>query len=115
MTLYEGREEEGAECHERVHHVEPRGHGGRVVVLTAHMESSWTSAVVLGTLPGHESEVDVDDFISSGAGDLVISSRQRRIAVAEYYNGIEFGTGKPFKIFQNRNTLKNLLNTSKPS
>ena len=87
-------------------------------MLTAHMESSWTSAVVLGTLPGHESEVDVDDFISSGAGDLVISSRQRRIAVAEYCIGVEFGffiTGKPFKIFQNRNTLKNLLNTSKPS
>ena len=111
MTLYEGRKEEEGECHERVHHVEPRGHGGRVVVLTAHMESSWTSAVVLGTLPGHESEVDVDDFISSGAGDLVISSRQGRIAVAEYYR-IEFATGKPFKIFQN-STLHQ--NTSKPS
>ena len=59
-----------------------RGGGGRrAVALAANMESSRTSAVVNIALPGVEGQVDVDDLIRIGAGDLLVASSLGGIAV----------------------------------
>ena len=51
------------------------------MALAANMEGSRASAVVQIALPAHPGQVDVDNILGFGAGDLLIPSSLAGVAV----------------------------------